>query len=294
MYGLFDLGGIERGKRVLIHSGAGGVGIAAIQLAQYAGANLFVTVGTEDKREFLKRTFGLGDDRIIVGGLRGLCASLAVSFAKAGARHLAVISRSGYEDPKSKGVVKQIEDLGARIDLLIADVTRKDEIERAFNQTKLPVAGIVRDAMVLRGTWNFQRTSEELGLRLEFFTLLSSISGVVGTRGQANYAAGNVFLDVFALYRRQRGQPACSVDLGIIEDSGFLANNEGFAEKHFDSKVYYGINDRILSKTVHLSTLQQWTPTSDTHRPHRGWDVCDKHRYNECPGAYSIVRKDCC
>ena len=64
IHSLFDLGNLSAGKRLLIHSAAGGVGIAAIQLAQYARAEVFVTVGTPEKRQFLKSTFGLCDDHI--------------------------------------------------------------------------------------------------------------------------------------------------------------------------------------------------------------------------------------
>ncbi|KAL8735463.1 MAG: hypothetical protein Q9181_002806 [Wetmoreana brouardii] len=51
-------------KRVLIHSAAGGVGIAAIQLCQYIGAEIYATVGTETKRAYLMETFGIPADRI--------------------------------------------------------------------------------------------------------------------------------------------------------------------------------------------------------------------------------------
>jgi NADPH:quinone reductase-like Zn-dependent oxidoreductase len=64
IYGLFDLAKLSRGQNVLIHSAAGGVGIAAIQLCQYVGAELYVTVRTQEKRDFLKSTFGLTDDHI--------------------------------------------------------------------------------------------------------------------------------------------------------------------------------------------------------------------------------------
>lgn len=52
------------GERVLIHSAAGGVDLAAIQLAKFVGAEVFATVGSEEKRKFLKSTFGISDDRI--------------------------------------------------------------------------------------------------------------------------------------------------------------------------------------------------------------------------------------
>jgi NADPH:quinone reductase-like Zn-dependent oxidoreductase len=64
IHSLLDLGNLSSGKSVLIHSAAGGVGIAAIQLAQHVGAEVYVTVGTPEKRQFLRTTFGLADDHI--------------------------------------------------------------------------------------------------------------------------------------------------------------------------------------------------------------------------------------
>lgn len=56
-HALVDKAQLKKGERVLIHSAAGGVGLAAIQLAQHIGAELYVTAGTEEKRQYLK---GLG------------------------------------------------------------------------------------------------------------------------------------------------------------------------------------------------------------------------------------------
>jgi len=52
-YGLETLAGIQPGDRVLIHAGAGGVGLAAIQVAQMAGATVFATAGSKEKRAYL-------------------------------------------------------------------------------------------------------------------------------------------------------------------------------------------------------------------------------------------------
>ncbi|MCU1503873.1 MAG: polyketide synthase, partial [Ilumatobacteraceae bacterium] len=53
-YALDRLGGMGRGDRVLIHAAAGGVGMAAVQLAQRAGAEVFATAGSEVKRDVLR------------------------------------------------------------------------------------------------------------------------------------------------------------------------------------------------------------------------------------------------
>jgi NADPH:quinone reductase-like Zn-dependent oxidoreductase/SAM-dependent methyltransferase len=53
-WALNHLGRMKAGERVLIHAGAGGVGLAAIQLAQRAGAEIFATAGSDEKRSYLR------------------------------------------------------------------------------------------------------------------------------------------------------------------------------------------------------------------------------------------------
>ena len=53
-YALHHLGRMSAGERVLIHSASGGVGLAAIQLAQRSGCEIFATAGSEEKRAFLR------------------------------------------------------------------------------------------------------------------------------------------------------------------------------------------------------------------------------------------------
>lgn len=59
-----DKADLQKGQSVLIHSGAGGVGIAAIHIARWIGAEIYVTVGTEDKVEFLLNELGVPRERI--------------------------------------------------------------------------------------------------------------------------------------------------------------------------------------------------------------------------------------
>lgn len=63
-YALLTLGHLQEGESVLIHSGAGGVGQAAIQLAKIVGAHVFTTVGTQEKRDFLTESYGISPDHI--------------------------------------------------------------------------------------------------------------------------------------------------------------------------------------------------------------------------------------
>ncbi|KOC60060.1 Fatty acid synthase [Habropoda laboriosa] len=56
-YALCVRGGLKPGDSVLIHAGSGGVGQASISIALHAGCKVFTTVGTQDKRDFLKKMF---------------------------------------------------------------------------------------------------------------------------------------------------------------------------------------------------------------------------------------------
>lgn len=52
-YALKQLANVQKGERVLIHGAAGGVGIAAVQLALHLGAEIYATVGSAEKRDFV-------------------------------------------------------------------------------------------------------------------------------------------------------------------------------------------------------------------------------------------------
>lgn len=64
-YGLHDLARIQPGESILVHWGAGGVGQAAIQLANIVGAEVFVTAGSIEKRDFVHRQYGVAMDHIL-------------------------------------------------------------------------------------------------------------------------------------------------------------------------------------------------------------------------------------
>lgn len=63
--GLVEVAHLRHGQSVLIHSAAGGVGQAAIKLAKdYLGAEVYVTVGSQEKRELLMREYNIPAERI--------------------------------------------------------------------------------------------------------------------------------------------------------------------------------------------------------------------------------------
>ncbi|KDN72130.1 putative beta-ketoacyl synthase domain-containing protein [Colletotrichum sublineola] len=188
---------------------------------------------------------------LIVGGFKGLCASLAIYMAR--------------------------EALGCRVDLVQGDVTVMVDVERAVTAAGKPLAGIIMGAMVLKdgmfdtmrvgnfrapidpkvkGAWNLHRATLAHNASLDFFTLLSSISGVGGQRAQTNHSAGNVFLDAFAVWRHAQGLPACSVDLGIIEDVGYFTDRDAMAAR-LRMQGWTPSNEALLHRILRLSLLQQ-------------------------------------
>ncbi|KGO37540.1 Acyl transferase/acyl hydrolase/lysophospholipase [Penicillium expansum] len=64
VYGFSDMARLSKGESVLIHAASGGVGQAAIMYAQMVGADVFVTVGTQAKRDLVRHEFGIPEDRI--------------------------------------------------------------------------------------------------------------------------------------------------------------------------------------------------------------------------------------
>ncbi|KAG7100701.1 Highly reducing polyketide synthase apmlA like protein [Verticillium longisporum] len=214
---------------------------------------------------------------LLIGGLRGLCGSIAIDWARLGAKHLAVMSRSGYDDETSQRVLRDVEGMGCHIDLLQGDITILDDVQRVLSETSVPIRGILQGSMVLRdrpfpamtieefhqaagckitGTWNIHNASQDLGLDLDFFTLLSSIASVLGGMAQANYAAGCSFLDAFAAYRRGLGLPAFSVNLGIIGEVGYMSRDEALLERHIGS-VTTSIDEDLMRQIIRYTVLQQ-------------------------------------
>ncbi|MEO8624139.1 MAG: polyketide synthase dehydratase domain-containing protein, partial [bacterium] len=119
-YGLNTLARMKAGERVLIHSASGGVGLAAIQLAQRAGAEIFATAGTPEKRalvrslgvqhvmdsrslafaeEIMRITGGEGVD-IVLNTLPGQAIEKGLSVLRANGRFLEIGRRDIWQNSK--------------------------------------------------------------------------------------------------------------------------------------------------------------------------------------------------
>ncbi len=104
-YALKQLADLQPGERILIHGAAGGVGIAAVQLARYLGAEIFATAGSDEKRDFVKllgadhvfdsRSLTFADDIFSVTGGKGVDVVLNSLAGEAMRRSLSVLAPFG-------------------------------------------------------------------------------------------------------------------------------------------------------------------------------------------------------
>ncbi|MCD0501932.1 type I polyketide synthase [Bordetella petrii] len=104
-YALHHLAQLEEGEKVLIHGAAGGVGIAAIQFAQWRGAEIYATAGSDEKRDFLRmlgvqhiydsRSLAYADEILADTGGRGVDVVLNSLAGEAINRNLRVLKPFG-------------------------------------------------------------------------------------------------------------------------------------------------------------------------------------------------------
>lgn len=102
------------------------------------------------------------------------------------------------------------------------------------------------------GTWNLHR---HLPTDVDFFLMLSSISGIIGNATQSAYAAGSAFMDAFAAYRNAMGLPGVSLDLGTVTDVGYLAANKELATK-MQNQGFKGTDTATLLSLVEFAISQ--------------------------------------
>ncbi|MFE3260622.1 SDR family NAD(P)-dependent oxidoreductase [Nocardia sp. NPDC059091] len=177
---------------------------------------------------------------LISGGTGGLGALLAQHLVDAhGVRDLVLTSRSGPGAPDVDALTQRLRSAGARVRVESCDVTDRaavgELVSRILANGRLTgvvhAAGVLDDGLIgslnadrlrrvlapkVDGAWNLHEATA--GLDLSLFAVFSSIAGVLGTTGQANYAAGNRFLDGLISYRRSRGLPGVSLAWGLWDN----------------------------------------------------------------------------
>ncbi|KAH8430928.1 uncharacterized protein LDX57_008592 [Aspergillus melleus] len=215
------------------------VGKRVVELTD--GETIEITCASRPKYSFEPRA-----SYIIAGGLGGLGRSSARRMVSRGARHLILLSRSGPKTTAARELVNDLESQGVSVatpKVDNSDFKSLKEVLDDLSQTMPPIRGCIQATLDLRdglfsnmqfddwitplkakvaGSWNLHKI---LPSDLDFMILSSSVNGVFGSPGQANYAAGNTFNDALAEHRLRKGQKAVSLDLGSLITEGVVAES---------------------------------------------------------------------
>ncbi|MCP5150267.1 MAG: SDR family NAD(P)-dependent oxidoreductase [Chromatiales bacterium] len=211
---------------------------------------------------------------LVTGGLGGFGLATARWLAARGARHLALLGRSGAAREEARTAVEELTAAGVQVHVLTADVADRTSLDAALAELSAAapaVRGVIHAAMVLddglirnldpariagvlgpkaRGALNLHEAS--LGWRLDFFVMYSSATTAFGNPGQASYVAANCYLESLARARRAAGLPAIAVGWGPIADVGYLARNTEVRDS-LDGKL----GGRTLTAARALDELEQ-------------------------------------
>ena len=206
---------------------------------------------------------------LLVGGMGGLGRAIAMWMATYGAKHIIFLSRSAGKGDDDPAFIEELELMGCTVQTFSGDVSDENLVNHIVATAPMPIAGVMQMAMILRdigvldmdletyqavirprvqGTWNLHNALVDQPL--DFFVLFSSVCGMVGYYGQANYAASNTFLDAFVQYRHARGLAASVIDIGAVDDVGYISRTPAAKE------TMLAMSGRLISERDFLEALQ--------------------------------------
>ncbi|KAK4225303.1 putative polyketide synthase [Podospora fimiseda] len=217
-----------------------------------------------------KTIFSNKGTHVVVGGTGGLGRSMAKYMIEHGARNILLLSRSGGGKQMVDQLKSEVNCPDARIEVKKCDATEEAQVKQLVEdcaKSLPPICGVIHAAMVLRdvlletmshddytqvirpkvaGAWNMHNVLKSHSISLDYFVVLSSASGILGSRGQGAYAAANTFLDAFVQHRQLNGLPGTSLDLTAVTGAGYLAEN---AERSKDIIRNFG-NETVSEEEV--------------------------------------------
>ncbi|KAI8490861.1 hypothetical protein Bbelb_312800 [Branchiostoma belcheri] len=246
-----------------------------ISTGQHIGKVVF-EVPSMFRPEMIKpplQTFDAHGTYLITGGFGGIGQALACWMVDHGARHIALLSRSGCKTAENRRTVAYMESRGAKVHTFTVDVRKKTSLEKMLNHLRenplvpalkgvFHLAAVIDDSNVLdvnegqleralaAKAWGALHLHELMQQdELDIF-LLSSVSATWGNPEQCGYVAANSFLDALAEHRQRQGLPALSLQLGAVRGVGFLEGKKKATE----------IVQAKGSLTLHINNVLQMMP----------------------------------
>lgn len=212
---------------------------------------------------------------LVVGGLGGIGRRICEWLVDHGARNLIILSRSVKHNP----FVASLEQHGCVVLHHSCDVADERQLARMLQrheEEKMPrIRGVVQCAMVLKdavftqmtaddfnaalrpkvqGSWNLHQIAQDV----DFFIMLSSLIGVTGGAGQANYAAASAFQDALAQHRIAQGKTATALDLGMVKSMGHVAEADHAVSERLTRIGYKALYEEdvllLLEKAISCPT----------------------------------------
>jgi acyl transferase domain-containing protein/NADPH:quinone reductase-like Zn-dependent oxidoreductase/acyl carrier protein len=184
---------------------------------------------------------------LITGGVGALGLYTAAYLAQLGAGDIVLTSRRAPDADAQRAIDDITERFRCRIHTFAADVGDESEVAKLLERIRAelpPLAGVAHLAGVLDDALLSQQSLERFRTTLapkafgacyldrltkdddlEFFIVYSSASSVIGSPGQANYAAANALLDGLVAERRAHGLPATSINWGPWAKGGMATSH---------------------------------------------------------------------
>jgi acyl transferase domain-containing protein/acyl carrier protein len=217
---------------------------------------------------------------LITGGLGTLGLSVARLVAAQGAQHITLMGRNA-PSARARSVIDALEKGGTPLSVVLADVTDEGACARAVEEAsrKAPLVGVFHLAGALRDRAfdnlrdrDFSevfsgkaRGAEAIAAAsrahpLKALVFFSSVSALLGSAGQANYAAANGFLDGLALRLREQGLPASSIAWGPwVPEQGHGMAGSLSAAAATELRGVYPLNDADAEHLLNFSVTGSHT-----------------------------------
>jgi polyketide synthase 12 len=182
---------------------------------------------------------------VLITGGTGMAGSALARHvvARHGVRNLVLVSRRGPDAPGAADLVAELSACGAQVQAVACDAADREALAKVIADIPVqhPLSGVIHAAgvlddavvtslsperldVVLRAkvdaAWNLHELTRDLDVSA--FVMFSSMAGLVGSSGQASYAAANSFLDALAVHRQAHGLPAISLGWGLWDQASAM------------------------------------------------------------------------